>query len=273
MPFSNVNRTNPSSGSKFVTYLTSSSEHIQGVMVLDTTGAERVVALDVTVQAVRDRLPSSIGQKAANASLSVVLASDHAAVPISASSLPLPTGAATQTTLATLLTGTVFTTSIGEVQASPTANTLLGRLKDLLTQISLAAGSALIGKVQIRNSSGSADINPLTDTELRLTPVSVTATTDTPTALATNRKANTTPGTAVQLITASTPCKRVIVSTPTSNSDVISIGGSGAKAGVGVEQGSLLQPGSSDSIYISDVNKVYFDVIGSGDAVSFRYES
>lgn len=38
---------------------------------------------------------------------------------------------------------------LGEVQATPTANTLLGRLKDLLTGIVLSAGSAIIGKVGI----------------------------------------------------------------------------------------------------------------------------
>lgn len=38
---------------------------------------------------------------------------------------------------------------IGEVQASPTANTVLDRLKALLTGTSLAAGSAVIGKVGI----------------------------------------------------------------------------------------------------------------------------
>ena len=38
---------------------------------------------------------------------------------------------------------------IGEVQASPTSNTLLARLKDLLTGVVISAGSALIGKVGI----------------------------------------------------------------------------------------------------------------------------
>jgi hypothetical protein len=44
------------------------------------------------------------GQQAMAASVPVVIASDQSAVPISAASLPLPTGAATQTTLASLLT-------------------------------------------------------------------------------------------------------------------------------------------------------------------------
>lgn len=40
-------------------------------------------------------------------------------------------------------------TLIGEVQATPTANTLLARVKNLLTGIVLAAGSNVIGKVGI----------------------------------------------------------------------------------------------------------------------------
>ncbi len=51
-----------------------------------------------------------------------------------------PATSAKQDTLAAL---------IGEVQASPTANTVLDRLKALLTGIVIAAGSAIIGKVGI----------------------------------------------------------------------------------------------------------------------------
>lgn len=43
---------------------------------------------------------------------------------------------------------------IGEVQATPTAYTLLRRLKDLLTGIILAAGSAVIGKVRLVTAIG-----------------------------------------------------------------------------------------------------------------------
>lgn len=74
--------------------------------------------------------------------------------PITAAALPLPTGAATQATLGTLLLEASFNTRIGEVQAAPTANTVLGRLKDLLTGIVLAAGSAVIGKVRLVTATG-----------------------------------------------------------------------------------------------------------------------
>lgn len=63
--------------------------------------------------------------------------------PISAVTLPLPTGAATDNGLAALLVElsakldeATFIGLLGEVQASPTANTVLARLKDLLTELS-----------------------------------------------------------------------------------------------------------------------------------------
>jgi len=88
----------------------------------------------------------------------------------------LPTGAATEATLASIKTAVELidnfisgskglvtednsasiktateslVTQMGEVQASPTANTVLARLKDLLTGIVLAAGSNIIGQVSI----------------------------------------------------------------------------------------------------------------------------
>lgn len=56
------------------------------------------------------RVPT-VGQKTSAASVPVVLPSDQT-VAVSASALPLPSGAATQTTLATLLSETAFTTRI-----------------------------------------------------------------------------------------------------------------------------------------------------------------
>ena len=57
-----------------------------------------------------------------------------------ADALPLPSGAATSA-------------QIGEVQASPTANTLLDRVKALLTGIVLASGANVIGKAGIDQTS------------------------------------------------------------------------------------------------------------------------
>jgi hypothetical protein len=111
-------------------------------------------------------LPTSLGQKAKTASLAVVLASDQDALPItdnsgsltvdgtvsvtgtvtvdgsgttqpvSAVSLPLPSGASTAANQATGNASlSSLETKIGEVQASPTANTVLDRLKAITTAI------------------------------------------------------------------------------------------------------------------------------------------
>jgi len=63
------------------------------------------------------------------------------AVPVSAASLPLPTGAATEATALTLLTQADFVTRTGEVQATPTANTILARLKDIFDGIVARLGT------------------------------------------------------------------------------------------------------------------------------------
>lgn len=68
-------------------------------------------ATEITLAAASAKLPATLGQKAMAASLAVVLASDQSAVPVtgtffqatqpvSATALPLPAGAATETTLA-----------------------------------------------------------------------------------------------------------------------------------------------------------------------------
>jgi hypothetical protein len=77
---------------------------------------------------------------------------------VSAASLPLPSGAATsakQDTLAGL---------VGEVQASPTANTLLDRLKQLLTGIILAAGENHVGQVGGTMAAATANFTRPADT-------------------------------------------------------------------------------------------------------------
>lgn len=72
-------------------------------------------------------------------------------------------------------------TLMGEVQENPTSNTILGRLKDLLTGIVLAAGSNKIGSINIRNNANDANIDPLSEStftgrigEVQATPTSNT---------------------------------------------------------------------------------------------------
>jgi len=100
-----------------------------------------------------------------------VIINDEASKPITSAN-PLPVTDSTAQAL------------IGEAQATPTANTVLGRLKALLTGIVLAAGTNLIGKVGIDQTTPGttnkvvADINGVTLVSGKV-PVDLTLTGDT----------------------------------------------------------------------------------------------
>ena len=97
-----------------------------------------------------------------------------------------------------------------------------------------------------------------------------------PSAIAQGRKASTTPGTAVKLITDATTCRKVIITALENNTDIIVIGGSGVLAGTtedggNTRTGTPLQMGQAMSIDIDDVSKIYMDVVVSGNGCSFLY--
>jgi hypothetical protein len=91
----------------------------------------------------------------------VVIASDQSAVPVSATSLPLPTGAATEATLATRLTESDFDTKIGSLTetapgtdtASSGLNGRLQRIAQRLTSLITAIGSPFQAGGSIGNTS------------------------------------------------------------------------------------------------------------------------
>jgi hypothetical protein len=135
---------------------------------VDSTGALRIDPIGTTAQPVTDN-GGSITIDDGGTSLTVDGPLTDAelrasAVPISVASLPLPAGAATEATLTliktktdnldialstrateatalTLLTEAEFEARVGEVQASPTANTILGRLKALYDAIIARLGT------------------------------------------------------------------------------------------------------------------------------------
>lgn len=101
-------------------------------------------------------VPIVAGQQLAAASIPVVVASDQSAVPVSAAALPLPSGAATAAAQATLETDVEgINTRLGEVQASPTSNTVLDRLKTIATSL-----ASILAKVASFGTAGtpSADV-------------------------------------------------------------------------------------------------------------------
>lgn len=93
------------------------------------------------------------GQKAMAASTPVVIASDQSAVPVSAASLPLPVGAATESTLATRLSESDFDTKTGGLTEAPPAtdtassglNGRLQRVAQRLTSLIALLPAALVG--------------------------------------------------------------------------------------------------------------------------------
>jgi hypothetical protein len=100
-------------------------------------------------------MPASLGQKVMAASFPVVIASDQSAVPISAASLPLPAGAATEATLATRVADATIT----------------ARLNTLGQKAMAASAPVVIASDQ----SAIAVTGPLTDAQLRASAVPVSA--------------------------------------------------------------------------------------------------
>ena len=80
-------------------------------------------------------IPAALGQTVMASSMPVVIASNQSAVPISAASLPLPTGAATETTLGTRLAEATFTARI---------NTLGQKIMDASTPVTIASDQSTL---------------------------------------------------------------------------------------------------------------------------------
>ena len=129
---------------------------------------------------------------------------------------------------------------VGEVQATPTAYTVLRRLKDLLTGIILAAGTAVIGKV-------GHDITTITS----------------------GRKVVTTAGTRETLVASTTAAKLVIITAETDNTGVMAVGAVTVVAAVLTRVGTPLLAGDSITLPVDDLVKVYLDSTVSGDGVTY----
>lgn len=142
-----------------------------------------------------------------------------------------------------ILKATDGTDAIGEVQATPTAYTLLRRLKDLLTSIVLAAGSAVIGKV-------GHDITGIDD----------------------GRKTVATAGTRLALAS-TTAAKLVIVTAYPHNTGIVVVGGANVVAAADTRRGTPLYAGESTPwIPIDDLAEVYIDAtLSSSEGATFSY--
>lgn len=122
-------------------------------------------------------------------------------------------------------------------------------------------------QVDVLSAPTTAVTGPLTDAQLRDTPVpvsgTVTANPTTPTALAAFITTVTTAGTRVQL--ASNSVTGVILQAPSTNTGNVFIGGSTVSS---TSYGAELQPGQSTSVAIDNTNKIYIDAATNGDKLA-----
>lgn len=80
-----------------------------------------------------------------------------------------------------------------------------------------------------------------------------------------------TAGTAVQISTTSTPCRRITIQAETNNTGNIAVGASTVVAAVATARGVILAAGDAVDVYINNLDKVYIDSTVNGDGVTYTY--
>ena len=95
---------------------------ITGSLPLPTGAATESTLSTLLTQTAFNARINTLGQKTAANSTPVVLASDQSTLPVSVAALPLPSGAATESTLTTLLTQSTFTNRINTLGQKTSAN-------------------------------------------------------------------------------------------------------------------------------------------------------
>lgn len=90
----------------------------------------------------------------------------------------------------------------------------------------------------------------------------------------TGRKVVATPGTAVQVSSASVPCQFVRVTALESNQNVVVIGDSGVVAGADADansdrEGTPLMPNESHDFPVNNPNKLWLDSVIANDGVTW----
>lgn len=170
---------------------------------------------------------------------------------------------------------------IGTVDAQGKAQAVSAALP---LPVNLATGDIEIGAVELKDATssnravvsagGALSVDgPLTDAQLAARTVLVDSTTADGFMTADGTKNVTTAATAVQLLSASTPCKWVIVSARPANTGKIVVGRSTVVAAAGSERGIVLAAGQAAGFAVSNVNLVYIDATVSGEGVAFTYGS
>lgn len=138
-------------------------------ITLQTTANASLSSIDGKLSTIDSGIPAALGQTTMSASMPVVIASNQSAVPVSgtfwqatqpvsASSLPLPTGAATETTLAALNTKVtaVNTGAVTISSALPAGSNIIGNVRVDQTTPGTTNGSSLshVGSTAVATGNG-----------------------------------------------------------------------------------------------------------------------
>ena len=138
-------------------------------ITLQTTANASLSSIDGKLSTIDSGIPAALGQTTMSASMPVVIASNQSAVPVSgtfwqttqpvsASSLPLPTGAATETTLAALNTKVtaVNTGAVTISSALPAGSNIIGNVRIDQTTPGTTNGSSLshVGSTVVATGNG-----------------------------------------------------------------------------------------------------------------------
>ncbi len=114
---------------------------------------------------------------------------------------------------------------------------------------------------------------PLTDAQLRATPVPISGSVTVAssiTGILTGRTVVTTAGTRV-VLASSTVCKYVIITAETDNTGTIVVGGTSVVAALATRQGTPLFASQSVGFEIDDLSDVNLDSTVNGDGVTYSY--
>lgn len=94
-----------------------------------------------------------------------------------------------------------------------------------------------------------------------------------PTSITSGRKTVTTPGTAVQLVSLGSVCRKIIMTAPPANGGAVYVGGTNVSAVSGSQKGLLLLPTGSATIDIDDAGKIWIDSEIASEGITYSYLS
>lgn len=229
-------------------------------------------------------------QDTANAALAAIQAAVEGTVAVSLTTQPLPTGAASEATLATLatqVTAAAIRTAAEAIQTAVEGTLTVGLPTNAATQTTLAAllteleGKADLAETQPVSAaslplpSGAASESTLVSVDAAVEAVQaavegvldvdVTAVPALPSAPIYGQTTVTTAGTAVVLRSTTGLSQGVTIKAPSTNAGNIFVGG----ALVTSANGFVLEPGEQVFVSVDDTDAIYIDAAENGEGVSY----